>query len=61
MIINNTFSSITLLYTNNILSHTISNYAINHIKSSYVIKSFKEKELKTQKAKATDGQTEREK
>ena len=36
----------------------MSNYAINHIKSSYVIKSLKEKELKTQKAKATDGHRE---
>ena len=59
----------TLSYTNIILSHTISKYAINHIKSYQIISTYiikwirvieKEKEKKSQKAKATDWERETE-
>ena len=59
----------TLSYTNIILSHTISKYTINHIKSYQIISSYiikwirviekeKEKEKKSQKAKAIDWERE---
>ena len=63
MIINSTVWNITLLYTNSILSHTISNYTIYNIKSSYIIKSLEkiEWEKESLKAKATGWESGREK